>query len=126
MVLALILPRFSEIDRANFHVVGFGQTAMSFGQIEHEVEMWRRGLSTVNVVGVSTQAIHMKLRPVANVPSYLRPIVRLGTPTFDLYLEANPPHRMLKFDGPFGLFGPSEIHVLADPLPKTDSSEPKR
>ena len=118
MVLALILPRLFENDRAHFHVVGFSQTAVSFGRTEHEVEMWRRGLSTVNVGGLPVQAIHMKLRPLVNVPSYLRPIVKLGTPTFDLYLGTNPPHRMLEFDGAFGLLGSSEIHVLADPLPQ--------
>ena len=118
MVLALILPRFSEIARTNFHVVGFGQTAISFGQTEHEVELWRDGISTVDVGGVPTQAIHMKLRPIVNVASYLRPIVRLGTPTFDLYLDTNPPHRMLEFDGSLGLFGSSEVHVVADPGPQ--------
>ena len=78
--------------------------------------MWRDGISTVDVGGVSTQAFHMKLRPVVNVSSFLRPIVRLGTPTFDIYLDTSPPHRMLEFDGPFGLLGSSEIHLVADPL----------
>ena len=118
MVLALILPRFAEIARTNFHVVGFGQTATNFGQAEHEVAMWRDGMSIVDVGGVPTKAIHMKLRPVVNVTSFLRPIVRLGTPTFDLYLDANTPHRMLEFDGPFGLLGSSEIHLVADPMPQ--------
>jgi hypothetical protein len=116
MVLALILPRFSEIAQTNFHVVGFGQTTTNFGQAEHEVSMWRDGISTVDVGGVPTQAFHMKLRPVVNVSSFLRPIVRLGTPTFDIYLDTSPPHRMLEFDGPFGLLGSSEIHLVADPL----------
>jgi len=118
MVLALILPRFAEIARTNFHVVGFGQTATSFGQAAHEVAMWREGISAIDVGGVPTEAIHMKLRPVVNVISFLRPIVRLGTPTFDLYLDTNPPHRTLEFDGPFGLLGSSEIHLVADPLPQ--------
>jgi hypothetical protein len=118
MVLALILPRFCETARTNFHVVGFGQNATSFGQAEHEVAMWRDGISTIDVGGTPTQALHMKLRPVVNVTPFLRPIVRLGTPTFDLYLDTNPPHRMLEFDGPFGLLGSSEIHLAADPLPQ--------
>jgi len=118
MVLALILPRFAEIAETNFHVVGFGQTTTNFGQAEHEVAMWRDGISNVDVAGVSTQAIHMKLRPVVNVSPFLRPLVRLGTPTFDLYLDTRPPHRMLEFDGPFGLLGSSEIHLVADPLPQ--------
>ena len=68
--------------------------------------------------GRSTEAIHLKLRPVVNVSPFLRPIVRLGTPTFDLYLDPSPPHRMLEFDGPFGLLGSSAIHLVADPLPQ--------
>jgi hypothetical protein len=118
MVLALILPRFAEIVQTNFHVVGFGQTTTTFGQAEHEVAMWRDGFLNVDVAGVPTEAIHMKLRPIVNVSPFLRPIVRLGTPTFDLYLDTSPPHRMLEFDGPFGLLGSSEIHLVADPLPK--------
>ena len=118
MILALILPRFAGMAQTNFHVVGFGQTTTNFGQAEHEVAMWRDGISTVDVSGVPTQAIHMKLRPVVNVSAFLRPIVRLGTPTFDLYLDTSPPHRMLEFDGPFGLLGSSEIHLVADRVPQ--------
>ena len=75
MVLALILPRFAEIVETNFHVVGFGQTTTTFGQAEHEVAMWRDGFLNVDVAGVPTEAIHMKLRPIVNVSPFLRPIV---------------------------------------------------
>ena len=51
MVLALILPRFAEIAETSFHVVGVGQTTTNFGQAEHEVSMWRDGISTVDVAG---------------------------------------------------------------------------
>jgi hypothetical protein len=94
-------------SESRFHIVGFD------GNL-NELTMWRTGERTLALGGAQTKGLRMKLRPVVNLPFYLKPIAYFLIPTFDFYLQDGPSHRLLQFTGPFGPPGSPDTHFVAD------------
>ena len=79
--------------------------------------MWRAGAdaslrdaSPVDGVG----ALHLKLKPIVNLPVFLKPLKFFLIPTLDAYLQDTPPYRLLEFTGPLGPPGSAPAHFIAD------------
>jgi hypothetical protein len=113
-VLPTQLP--SGANESRFHIIGFD------GNL-NELRMWQAGEGTPAQGGAQTKGLRMKLRPVVNLPVYLRPIAYFLIPTFDFDLQDLPPHRLLQFTGPFGPPGSPDTHFVADASPPTNAAE---
>ena len=105
MVLPGLVPEVS--DTTVFHVMDW------YGQV-NELEIRRDGETTVPVGSAEASAIHCKLKPRVEVPILLRPIAYFLIPSFDLDFDANPGHRVLKVEGPFGPPGAPVAHMIGD------------
>jgi len=107
--LGLLLPRLlpEGTDEARFHVMDF------YGEV-NELIVQREGMITVALGGDDAPAIHAKLKPIVDIPILLRPLAYFFTPSFDAYFEPDPPHRLLKFEGPIGPPGVPNATMLAD------------
>ena len=89
----------------HLHVLGFD------GQV-NELAMWQAGGGASPVDGVA--AIHLKLRPIVDLPLFLKPLRYFLIPTLDVYLQDGPPYRLLEFTGPLGPPGSAPAHFIAD------------
>lgn len=107
--LGLVLPRMlpEGVDEARFHVMGFS------GEVD-ELTIRKEGLASVALASDDAQAIHAKLKPIVDVPILLRPLAYFFIPSFDAYFEADPSHRLLKFEGPLGPPGVPNATMVAD------------
>ncbi len=102
-------------ETVHLHVLGFD------GQV-NELAMWRAGgdasprdaspgeASPVDGVG----ALHLKLKPIVDLPVFLKPLKYFLIPTLDAYLQDAPPYRLLEFTGPLGPPGSAPAHFIAD------------
>ena len=89
----------------HLHVLGFD------GQV-NELAMWRAGGGASPVDGVA--ATHLKLKPIVDLPLFLKPLKYFLIPTLDVYLQDDPPYRLLEFTGPLGPPGSAPSHFIAD------------
>ena len=97
-------------ETVHLHVLGFD------GQV-NELAIWRAGddasprdASPVDGVG----ALHLKLKPIVDLPVILKPLKYFLIPTLDVYLQDAPPYRLLEFTGPLGPPGSAPAHFVAD------------
>ncbi len=89
----------------HLHVLG------SDGQV-NELAMWQAGGGASPVDGVA--ATHLKLKPIVDLPLFLAPLKYFLIPTLDVYLQDDPPYRLLEFTGPLGPPGSAPAHFIAD------------
>lgn len=108
--LGLVLPEMlpGGTEEAGFHVMDF------FGQV-NELRIRKEGTTSVAIASEAAPAIHARLKPIVDVPLLLRPLAYFFIPTFDAYFEAEPSHRLLKFEGPLGPPGVPMATMVADP-----------
>jgi len=94
-------------ETVHLHVLGFD------GEV-NELAIWRAGgdaeASPVDGVG----ALHLKLKPIVDLPVILKPLKYFLIPTLDVYLQDTPPYRLLEFTGPLGPPGSAPAHFIAD------------
>jgi hypothetical protein len=98
----LVSPDSREV---RFHVIGFEG-------VVNQLAMWQVDGKSSEVAG--QDALHVKLKPIIDLPFYLKPLSYFLIPTFDAYLQGAPPYRLLEFTGPFGPPGSPPTHFLAD------------
>ena len=87
---------------------------MDFSGEVNELTIQREGMMTVALGADDKNAIHAKLEPIVDIPILLRPLAYFFTPSFDAYFDADPSHRLLKFEGPLGPPGVPNATMLAD------------
>jgi hypothetical protein len=103
-----VIPELKSQDgsEVRFHVLGFE------GVVD-QLAMWQVDGAPSEIDG--QDALHMKLKPIVDLPFYLKPLTYFLVPTFDAYLQGAPPNRLLEFTGPFGPPGSDPTHFVADP-----------
>ncbi len=106
--LAEVFPKLrpQSDGESRFHVLGFN------GEV-NQLAMWQAGGGPSPSGGES--ALHMKLKPIVDLPFYLQPLKYFLLPTLDAYMQDAPPYRLLEFNGPLGLPGSAPAHFVADP-----------
>jgi len=85
---------------------------LSFDGRVNELAMWRASDDANPVDGVD--ALHLKLKPIVDLPLFLEPLKYFLIPTLDAYLQDAPPYRLLEFTGPLGPPGSAPVHFVAD------------
>jgi hypothetical protein len=110
--LAAIFPKVWKPNGGSvrFHILGYDG-------VVNQLELAPIDVEQKPIKNVTMEAAHSKIKPIINLPVYLKPVAYFLIPNFDLYLDPSDGHRLLDFLGPFGPPGSPNAHFVADPTP---------
>ena len=114
LALSLVFPILQQQTGGStrFYIIGFDG-------ILNQLEMWPVGVESRPIQQVTLQTRHNRLKPIIELPTFLKPIAYFLIPTFDLYLADDQSRRLLQFEGPLGPPGAPTARFTADPQLRT-------